>query len=416
VQSLLPSPQISPEDQVKEALSLVTQWPGVLSARALNHGEADALLEPWLGEGNVIDGIAGTATDRSHAEARGCRSNLKGCRAKLADTVPGAQLDDHGTVERRTGGLCSILGCRGLVDAAADRAGDACHHRLCHAGRALRTHREIVEVVHMIGARDIFIAKEFQNHFLWLGISGGAIGLVDRACHALGSSLLWTAGPRRLQGSTCHRSQDHPCSICGLLMVPAALGLIAMITARLTRCCACWAACDDRAWCCSTWDGVLDEDRARPCEEPGRTGHDPAGRRGLRGAAEPGGPQDRDRSATSRAWDRGCSAPRCSSGSTNSLRAGAGGRGRACRPDPDLSTNRRGRTMSAANPGRACCSRRCATSAVPPEETVMIGDQLRDLAGRARRARPPAPGREPGKGAEMQAKGLPDDILPVAGL
>jgi D-glycero-D-manno-heptose 1,7-bisphosphate phosphatase len=50
---------------------------------------------------------------------------------------------------------------------------------------------------------------------------------------------------------------------------------------------------------------------------------------------------------------------------------------------------------------------------VPPEETVMIGDQLRDLqAARAAGVRRLLV--RTGKGSELQAKGLSDDILPVA--
>jgi cell division transport system permease protein len=41
---------------------------------------------------------------------------------------------------------------------------------------AMATNRPIVEVLHFIGARDGFIASEFQRHFLRLGLVGGAIG------------------------------------------------------------------------------------------------------------------------------------------------------------------------------------------------------------------------------------------------
>lgn len=50
---------------------------------------------------------------------------------------------------------------------------------------------------------------------------------------------------------------------------------------------------------------------------------------------------------------------------------------------------------------------------IPPHDCVMIGDQLRDLqaahAAGVRRVLVRS-----GKGAELQAKGLPDDILPVS--
>lgn len=50
---------------------------------------------------------------------------------------------------------------------------------------------------------------------------------------------------------------------------------------------------------------------------------------------------------------------------------------------------------------------------IAADETVMIGDQLRDLqAARAAGVRRVLV--RTGKGAELQARGLPDDILPVA--
>jgi cell division transport system permease protein len=41
---------------------------------------------------------------------------------------------------------------------------------------AMAANRPVVEVLHFIGARDGFIASEFQRHFLMLGLKGGAIG------------------------------------------------------------------------------------------------------------------------------------------------------------------------------------------------------------------------------------------------
>ena len=41
---------------------------------------------------------------------------------------------------------------------------------------AMAANRPIVEVLHLIGAKDGFIAGQFQRHFLLLGIKGGAIG------------------------------------------------------------------------------------------------------------------------------------------------------------------------------------------------------------------------------------------------
>jgi cell division transport system permease protein len=41
---------------------------------------------------------------------------------------------------------------------------------------AMAANRQIIEVLHVVGAKDGFIAAEFQRHFLLMGLKGGAIG------------------------------------------------------------------------------------------------------------------------------------------------------------------------------------------------------------------------------------------------
>ena len=229
---LLPSTQISADDQVKETLSVVNRWPGVLSARALDQREARALLEPWLGAGNVIDELP-TPRLVEITLKPGQPIELEGLSRKLADTVPGAQLDDHGRWNAELAGFAASSAAIGwsvlLLIAIATLA------IIIFATQAgLRTHREIVEVVHMIGARDVFIAKEFQNHFLWLGIRGGAIGLVIAVLTLIGSSLLWDSRATPVAAQYLPQLTGSPLLYTWLLAVPLALGCIAMITARMT--------------------------------------------------------------------------------------------------------------------------------------------------------------------------------------
>jgi cell division transport system permease protein len=40
----------------------------------------------------------------------------------------------------------------------------------------MATNRQIVEVLHFIGAKNDFIANQFQRHFLLLGLEGGILG------------------------------------------------------------------------------------------------------------------------------------------------------------------------------------------------------------------------------------------------
>ncbi len=46
---------------------------------------------------------------------------------------------------------------------------------------AVATNRAVVEVLHFVGARDGFIAAQFQRHFLKVGTQGGLLGGLSAA-------------------------------------------------------------------------------------------------------------------------------------------------------------------------------------------------------------------------------------------
>ena len=40
----------------------------------------------------------------------------------------------------------------------------------------LAIHHSVIEILHLLGAQDAYIARQFQVHALWLGLRGGVIG------------------------------------------------------------------------------------------------------------------------------------------------------------------------------------------------------------------------------------------------
>jgi cell division transport system permease protein len=102
-------------------------------------------------------------------------SDLAQLRRVLSDQVPGAVLDDH----------------RGWIDRMRAMAGTAVAAGVCvlilmfaatilsvtFATRgAMATNKAVIEVLHFVGAKNGFIARHFQHHFLVLGLQGGIIG------------------------------------------------------------------------------------------------------------------------------------------------------------------------------------------------------------------------------------------------
>lgn len=132
------------------------------------------LLEPWLGSGLSLDElpvprliVVKIAPDAT--------PDIAQLRRLLAEQVPGATLDDHrGWIGRmRTmAGTAVALGICILVLMFA-----ATMLSVTFATRgAMATNKPVIEVLHFVGAKNGFIARHFQHHFLILGLQGGAIG------------------------------------------------------------------------------------------------------------------------------------------------------------------------------------------------------------------------------------------------
>jgi cell division transport system permease protein len=228
---LLPVSGSLPEDQAAAALKIVQEWPGIESARALSKSQSARLLEPWLGQGNVLEDLPVPQLIEIQI-ASGKSIDAAGLRTALA-AVPGAELDDHkrwneelSAFARSSAGtgwviLLLIAVATLSIVAFATQAG-------------LEAHRDIVEIVHMIGARDAFIAREFELHFFWLGLRGGlaGLGLAIVAMLVVG----WAWGSSASPGSALYVPQllTAPLRYVWLLGVPIAIAAIALYTARLT--------------------------------------------------------------------------------------------------------------------------------------------------------------------------------------
>jgi len=163
------------ERHTEEALRILQTTEGVKSARAMTRERAEKLLEPWLGRANLpadlpLPGIISVEI------APTARTDLDLLRTRLAAAAPGASLDDHGVWNDRLAsaartGQALAFAVFALVLAAA------CAVSIFAARAGLAANREIIDVLHLVGATDAFIAQEVQRRFLVLGARGATLGV-----------------------------------------------------------------------------------------------------------------------------------------------------------------------------------------------------------------------------------------------
>lgn len=159
---------------VDKAAAAARGFAGVGDVRVFSKEESAKLLEPWLGSGLSL---ADLPVPRLIVVkiAAGAAPDLAQLRRRLAEQAPGATLDDHrGWVDRMRAmaGTAVAVGVGVLMLMFA-----ATILSVTFATRgAMATNKTVIEVLHFVGAKNGFIAGNFQRHFLLLGLQGGAIG------------------------------------------------------------------------------------------------------------------------------------------------------------------------------------------------------------------------------------------------
>jgi cell division transport system permease protein len=209
---------------------------GITQVKPLTAEDSAKLLEPWLGESTALSALPiprliAVEIDRSNPP------DIELIKEALSQNFEGVTLDDHRrwqaeiktlTRSAALGGLAVL----GLVAAATIAV-------IVSATRStMATNREIIEVLHFVGANELFISREFERHFLGLGIRAGLVGAIAAAIaflllpvltHMLGGGIVTAVETERLIGTGELDLAGY--FLC--LLVVFVVACLCMITSRL---------------------------------------------------------------------------------------------------------------------------------------------------------------------------------------
>lgn len=162
------------EASVKTAAEIARSFSGISEVRPYSKEESAQLLEPWIGSGLAVGDLPVPRVIVVKL-ASGAQPDIGALRKALTDKVPGASLDDHRGWIDRMRAMSDFVVAGGIIVLGLVIAATILSVSFATSG-AMAANRPVIEVLHFIGARDRFIAGQFQRHFLWLGLKGGAIG------------------------------------------------------------------------------------------------------------------------------------------------------------------------------------------------------------------------------------------------
>lgn len=159
---------------VDASIGVIRGTPGIAAVRAYTREESARLLEPWLGQGLALDDLPLPRLIVIRV-APGATPDLARLARTLREAVPSASLDDHRAWADRMRTMAGTAVFAGLVILLLMLLATVLSVAFATRG-AMAVNRPIIEVLHFIGARNRFIARHFQRHFLMLGLQGGLIG------------------------------------------------------------------------------------------------------------------------------------------------------------------------------------------------------------------------------------------------
>ena len=214
--------------QAEAALTAIRALPGVVAVRAIPDAEIEQLLEPWIGAGGLESDLPVPALIDVDLTAEG-HARLDRLRQAVVAVAPSGRVDDNAQwlapLARLIGALKWLAVGLVLLMVGATAA-----TVVLAARAALDTHRDTIEILHLMGSTDVQVARLFQRRIALDALFGGLVGFIlaggvliaigDRVS-ALGSELLGSA-------------TIAPLGWAILLILPALGVLLAMFVARLT--------------------------------------------------------------------------------------------------------------------------------------------------------------------------------------
>jgi len=221
---------------VAKAVKLLKSTRGIASVKAVSAEDSAKLLEPWLGPAALMKELPVPRLIELTVDKRS-PPNLEALAKVIATAVPGATLDNHNRWQKqiqRAAGAFKLAGYGILLLITLTTVAIV----VFATRAAMSSNNDVVEVLHLVGAADNYIALQVQRHFLLVSLKAGIYGALGgivifaillRLINGPSASGDGAAADQLLVGASAFGFSDYIL----FLLVPLAAALISVVTARL---------------------------------------------------------------------------------------------------------------------------------------------------------------------------------------
>ena len=214
--------------QQEKAVELLKSKPEVEKVTPLNNAQLQKLIQPWLGDGVAVSDLPIPRLIDVKLEP-GAEVDFLRWSEELAETAPQASLDNHKLwlnklIKFADGLKVLALAVLTLVVLITSGAIFYCTQT------SLGLHKYIIEILHLMGAKDTYVAQQYAKRTAWLGFLGGLYGLVL----AIPTIFVIANLARQIEGGIISDARLNSADWTAILSLPLFSMLIAMSTAYYT--------------------------------------------------------------------------------------------------------------------------------------------------------------------------------------
>ena len=159
--------------RLRQAERMMRQLPGVRRLVRVDTSRSAELLTPWLGA-DLASSLPLPRLFDLHFAAPP-KIDFKLFKTRLDELFPGTMVEAHSQWMGNVAKLTRAVEALGLTVLALVMSASVV--TVIFAVRtSVSIHREVIAILHLIGARDDYIASEFQAHVLKMALRGGLVG------------------------------------------------------------------------------------------------------------------------------------------------------------------------------------------------------------------------------------------------
>ena len=214
--------------QQSKAVEFLNQWPGVEKAEPLTDKQLNHLIQPWLGDGVEVSDLPIPRLIDVKLKKNVQVDFLK-LAEKLAEVAPLASIDDHKLWLDKLIKFADSLRVLALVVLLLVVVVTSGAIFYC-TQTSLGLHKYVIGILHLMGAKDTYVAQQYAKKTAFLGFVGGVYGLVLAVPTILGVANL----AKQIEGGIVSETTLSMSDWGIVFSLPVFSGFISMLTAYYT--------------------------------------------------------------------------------------------------------------------------------------------------------------------------------------